>query len=224
MGINCFSMHLRGYAELHNAILETPAWIGQELFGLRDPPPSKTLPKTHLDEVPTDGRVNIDLHGYFCWSGDRTRQPWSIDQVVKWFEFTPESVAKYPIPTGHYVAAHLRQGDFKRYLQRTCIINRASYERALRTYGFNPDQAVWVSEESGNPMPQDFLTLMRARVLFLSNSSFSYWAGLLGGQRCFAPLCEDKTGWVDCEFEEGHRYVRKWKRPDAGVVSGNASF
>jgi len=206
----------RAYAERHKAILETPEWIGQYLFGLADPPPSRKLPRTSTDEAPADGRVNIDLFGYFGFSGDLARQPWSIKQVRAWFTFTRLAMEAYPIPQGDYVAVHLRRGDFKRFLKRTCIVKRSAYEKALRQNGFDPQHAVWVSEEGGNPMPQDFLTLMRAKVLFLSNSSFSYWAGLLGGQRCFAPLCEDCTGWVNCEFDEGLRYVRKWAHRRGG--------
>lgn len=202
----------RGYAERHNAILETPPWIGQELFDLDDRLPSRKLPRTAEDDIPPDGQVNVDLFGYFIWSGNLRRQPWTVANVRQWFAFTRGAMARFPVPCGDYVAVHLRRGDFKKYLKRTCIIRRAAYERALREHGFDPRQAIWVSEESGNPMPQDFLTLVRAKTLFMSNSTFSYWAGLLGGQRCFAPLCEDRTGWIDCDFAEGHRYIRKWTR------------
>ncbi len=87
----------RGYAQKHRARLEKPAWIGQELFALNDPRPNKRLPKTQLDEVPDDGRINIDLNGYFCWSGNHSRYPWTVEEVRNWFRFTTEAMAKYTV-------------------------------------------------------------------------------------------------------------------------------
>jgi FkbM family methyltransferase len=67
---------LKIYAEQHNLNVETPSWIGQYLFGHKDPPISQQLPKfkERIDRVELSlSRVlnsptplkNVDLWGYF---------------------------------------------------------------------------------------------------------------------------------------------------------------
>jgi hypothetical protein len=50
----------------------------------------------------------------------------------------------------------------------------------------------------------DFFSVMHADVVLRANSTFSWWAALLGRCRVFSPLVEDRTGYQTVEFVEGN--------------------
>lgn len=65
---------LRHYARRHGLAVQTPAWIGQELFGCADPPIARSLPviyepgwdvQSALMTRPHPAMQNVDLWGYF---------------------------------------------------------------------------------------------------------------------------------------------------------------
>ena len=65
--------YLRLYAASRDAKVETPDWMGRDIFGLDDPLPSKQLPHLFENQFdfssrpthPSDHPANVDLWGYF---------------------------------------------------------------------------------------------------------------------------------------------------------------
>jgi len=201
----------RKYAELHDAVLETPSWIGQRLFFIEDPPISQPLPRMPLDHLPW-GRTSVDLFGYFQYQEavDALR----VDELRRWFAFRPEWTSLFPKSRPDYIAAHLRRGDYLGLKHVFAVVSEQSYLDACVRHGLDPAALVWVGEELHTPNPEldeqgldflaDFLTLMNADVVLRANSTFSWWAGLLGEGRVFSPLVEDRTGDQDVAFVEGN--------------------
>jgi len=208
----------RAMADRFDAVLQTPPWVGQRLFGLDDPAIDVTLPTLAVDEIP-DG-PNVDLHGYF--------------QHARHLQFLSEARLKsmyslLPVWKDHprcrpHVAAHLRRGDYaSRFADIYCIVSRQSYLRACERYGLDVEKMVWYSEESqacGDPAPEglgflpDFLEMMDAEVLLRANSTFSWWAGLLGNARVYSPLVGSLSGPHDVDFVEGNWPRMVWHQDD----------
>ncbi len=201
----------RKYAELHGARLETPAWVGQRLFYIDDPPISSPLPKMPLDHLPW-GRANVDLFGFFQFQ--QAVDHLSVSELRRWFTFRPELVALFERPNPYYIAANLRRGDYLELEHIFAIVTKQSYVNACAKYGLDVGAMVWVCEESRphNPVYDDrnlgfladFFTVMYADVVLRANSTFSWWAALLGHCRVFSPLVEDRTGYQTVEFVEGN--------------------
>lgn len=202
----------KGYARKVGAVLETPAWIGQQIFEIDDPKPSKNVPSTQMDEVPQDGRDTINLHGYYQHS--QAFELYNLDDLRSWFKFRPwvfEELHDYkPV----HLAAHVRRGDYATtYLNAFCVVDEASYRTAMVKFGFRPEYANWISDATPNTFKRpglewllDFWTLCWAENLFRANSTFSWWAGTLGShKRIFAPVIEGKRGFQsNIMFTEGN--------------------
>lgn len=205
----------RTYAEHVGAILETPPWIGQELFGLHDPPISCMLPQRHESEVPSrpDNWVaGVDLLGWF--QIDRLLASVSQSAVRRWFTLQPRWQNWFPKKRLYYAACHLRQGDFSTDAGNYCIISRASYVRAIRQFVPHDCCTLWVEEDSpevceGLPpelafLP-DFMTLWRADILLRANSTFSWWAGELGQHfAIYSPVVAGRHGPCEVQFVLGN--------------------
>ncbi|QEH38559.1 hypothetical protein OJF2_71620 [Aquisphaera giovannonii] len=201
----------RKYAELHGARLETPAWIGQRLFGIDDPPLSRTLPRAAFDELPW-GRVDVDLFGFFQYQDAVGRL--STAELRRWYAFRPEWTSLFEPPRPYYIAANLRRGDYLDLQEVFAIVTKPSYLDACRRFGLDVDALIWVCEELRPPMPAfdgpglgflaDFFAVMNADVVLRANSTFSWWAALLGEGRVFSPVVEDRTGYQTVEFVEGN--------------------
>jgi len=199
----------RAMADRFGATLQTPPWIGQRLFGISDPPIDVALPRLEVDEIPEE--PNVDLHGYFQRA--RHLQFLSASRLKSMFTFLPAWTERFP-KDGSYVAAHLRRGDYaNRFAEVYCIVSRESYVRACERFGFDPGTIVWYAEESqqrsdldaeGLGFLPDFFGMMKADVLLRANSTFSWWAGVLGSARVFSPLVSAETGHQDVEFVEGN--------------------
>jgi hypothetical protein len=202
----------RGYAESVGATLETPWWVGQALFGLTDPLPSKRLPSIGLDEHP-NGRVNIDLYGYFQQS--QFYKHYTLTKLREWFKFRELWVDQFPKPTKPYVALHIRRGDYLTTFSHVfCTIGIGAYHKAMVNAGYDPDKAINVREDRpvNYPLPglefiADFFTLYNADVLFRANSTFSWWAATLGhcGENIYSPVVEGLQGQkADVPFIRGN--------------------
>ena len=201
----------RKFAELHGARLETPAWIGQQLFHIDDPPISRPLPRMPLDHLPW-GRVDVDLFGFFQFQ--EAVDQLSVGELRRWFAFRPEWTSLFERPRPYYIAANLRRGDYRDYQHIFAIVTKQSYLNACERFGLDPGALVWVCEEMRQPNPvlddrgfgflTDFFTVMHADVALRANSTFSWWAALLGDCRTFSPLVEDRTGYQTVEFVEGN--------------------
>lgn len=196
----------KAYARAHDAILETPEWIGQQLFQLSDPPISRQLPQNkEMDKIKW-GKTNIDLLGHFQFQ--KAIDLYSKADVQCWFNFKPEIQGKYRKHSEKAVA-HLRRTDYLKFKNVYCIVSEQSYVDAFLKLGIDPDQAVWVSDEnqkSTDPLKflEDFFTMMDADILLRSNSTFSWWAGALGTCDVYSPLVNDKVGDQTVNFVKGN--------------------
>lgn len=202
----------KGYARKVGATLETNPWIGQMLFkGISDPPLSKQLPQLEIDDVPRDNRTNVCFYGYFQHS--EAFDLYTLSDLREWFTFNDwvlDELKDYePVP----VAAHLRRGDYTTtYLESFAVIGVKAYEDAFVAQGFDSRHVTWVREDKPHVFKRpglewliDFVTLLRADVLFRANSTFSWWAGTLGNHKVYSPVVEGKRGYQDTvPFVEGN--------------------
>lgn len=189
----------RAYAEKVGAELQTTPWIGQKIFRLSDPPIERQLPDRYdMDLEKWDGETDINLTG---WGLHQKCLIYSRSQVREWFTFQTrieEAVARIP---HHELAAHLRHGDFVT-MEDYVAISRTSYMKACRDFNLPVQNLIFVSEDRPAIIPvleqggigflADFVRLMRAKVLLRANSTFSFWAGILGeNERIFAPKLDE---------------------------------
>ena len=113
------------YAKLAGCAIETPDWIGRDLFGCDTPLPSNTLPR--LSDAEFDANtalltggalaVNVDLHGYFCfhtkyWKPFQQHFRGALQlrpEVEQWLDkaYNTLDTKKRTV-----VAIHIRHGDF----------------------------------------------------------------------------------------------------------------
>lgn len=188
----------RKRAELNGWSLMTPAWVGERIFDI----PIALRGITPYETFQGYGQQQSDLI--------YTRR-----DVLNWLRLKPDIQSKLDtfVPQGEIVA-HIRRGDYGGYGIYP-LVSRDSYLRAAEHYGFNPADVVFVSEEEPLTHPDftgelsflpDFYRMMRAKVLFRANSSFSYWASVLGEALTFCPCIKDKPNAVesDCDFDWGN--------------------
>jgi len=202
----------KGYAESVGATLETPWWAGQALFDINDPPISKHLPSLNIDEHP-NGRVNIDLYGYFQRSD--FYKSYTLTKLRQWFKVSQFWHDKFPKPDHHTVALHIRRGDYLTTFSHIfCAIGIEAYRKAMVDAGYDLDKAIQVREDRPThyPLPglefmTDFMALYNADVLFRANSTFSWWAATLGhcGENVYSPVVEGLNGQkADVPFIKGN--------------------
>jgi hypothetical protein len=186
--------HARKRAELEGATLCTPPWIGERIFD---------IPEACRDQ---DGE---HIGGY---AQNQESLIYSRRDVLNWLRIRPEIQAKLDtfVPQGEIVA-HVRRGDYKD-LQYP-LVSLSSYYRAAANLGF--EKLAIVSEEAPLTHPDftgdlgflpDFYRLLKAKVLFRANSSFSWWAGTLSEAQVYAPVIDGTPGGVesDCDFVAGN--------------------
>ena len=207
----------RTYAERLGALLETPNWLGQFLFGLRDAPLSRCLKVLHETELngvdPANWQTNVDLFGYF--QNKHTAPHLSRRKLREWYSVTDEIRKMFPKPPEPYAVCHIRQGDYiTTYNSNFCIIDKVCYERALEKYPPNMP-VVWVEENKSVPSPNlpheiswlgDWMTIFNADIVFRGNSTFSWWAATIGhATKIFSPLVCDSVGHNNTiEFTPGN--------------------
>ncbi|MEG4232671.1 FkbM family methyltransferase [Microcoleus sp. Pol11C3] len=120
---------LRTYAREHNLRVETPAWIGQYLFGHHDAPISQPLPLVGEQAQPyklSESAIlnarepfkNVDFHGYFQFHTQYYAQHKEYFQSL--FKPLPEVAAKVIEALDRLrskgktiVGLHLRRGDYR---------------------------------------------------------------------------------------------------------------
>lgn len=115
---------LQVYARRHRLCVQTPAWLGQSLFGFDDPPVAPALPLLidDTDDAPFLDKLtrpvrNVDLYGYCQY---HTRHFAPAEREVFRSLFTPAPHIGDPIDTaierlregGTLIAIHLRRGDY----------------------------------------------------------------------------------------------------------------
>jgi hypothetical protein len=199
----------RAYAETYGATLLTPDWIGQKIFVLSNKSLSLDLPYSGFDEIP-NGRTNIILNGYFQFQ--EAINFMSRSKLRTWFQLRSEW--KHRFTTHLPIAAHVRRGDYVGLGNIFCLVSEASYIAACKNYNLDVNNVNWVQEgrrtisqdllSFGLSFMEDFALLMNAQILLRANSSFSWWAAVLGSGRVFSPMVEDRVGMQDIDFVEGN--------------------
>lgn len=215
----CF---MRGYAERYGFELHTSNWVGRKIFANANEPlvTEKTahFPQTVIDShtrEPLDryfGRSEIDINVYaqsqVYLDGFQTRK-----KIREWLRLKPEYEA-LSIPHNQTIA-HLRRGDYvdhASFCHSYCEVSDQSYEDAMDDFkiprpmvkvyeGWRPTPTNVPPELSWLP---DFLLMRDAPYLLRANSTFSYFAGVLGYGKVYSPLVEDKAGLWDVKFCEGN--------------------
>lgn len=178
--------YARALCERNGYELRTEPWIGEQIFTLDG----------HRAARPT-GHEDIVIDEYRQAQNDLI---YTRADCRRWFRLKPEmeDFLRHIQPLMPHV--HLRRGDY--WSAGYPIISYRSAERAMAQYGI---EEAYVAVSDDNPgrdlqftgslsMIPDFIRLMRAPILFRANSSFSYWAAVLGNGRVFSPIITGLTG------------------------------
>jgi hypothetical protein len=187
--------HTRAVCEQNGYTLATPEWVGERIF-----------------EIPEARRAHLPDLVFSGYNQDDASLVYSRRWILNTLRLRPEIQAKLDtfVPQGEIVA-HVRRGDYKD-LQYP-LVSLSSYYRAAANLGF--EKLAIVSEEAPLTHPDftgdlgflpDFYRLLKAKVLFRANSSFSWWAGTLSEAQVYAPVIDGKPGGVesDCDFVAGN--------------------
>jgi hypothetical protein len=198
----------RAYAEKFGCQLQTNRWMGQKVFQIGDPPIEKPLPVREEHEIDKwMGETDIRITG---WAQHQRALLYSRADARRWFTFRPE-ILELLKPVPHFpIAAHLRRGDFVGH-NNFITISKTSYLEACDRFGVDRRELKFICEEyplllhgfepsekdhtrgtddsvTGLGFLPDFYALMQADILFRSNSTFGYWAAVLGNaKRIFSP-------------------------------------
>lgn len=213
------------FAQQHGMEFQCNEWIGERVFTLPDyKRPWVGAALNRVNEITvfepcldlSQPRYNDrEFRGY---AQCQRAIIYTKRQAQSWLKLRPEIEAACIAASPNLdkelpILCHLRRGDYAGYGYP--IVSSRSYERAVLTYGLNPEWAGYVSEE--NPtrrgdLPQDldfmsdFYRLMRARTILRANSSFSWLAALLGEGLVLSPIVEGLEGGKehDCAFVAGN--------------------
>jgi hypothetical protein len=199
----------RAYAEKYDCILQTPSWIGQHLFNIKDSPIIHKLPSFNCEKQIPNGQINIDLFGYFQNSQCLSLMTRSWLKSI--FKFKEEWEQKFVKELN--IVGHLRRGDYLKFDKVYCIIKESSLYKACEKFNLNKEDMTIILEDdkkfysSVPPELQflpDFMLMKNAKILLRSNSTYSWWAGVLGNGMVFSPIVDDKVGWNDVNYVEGN--------------------
>lgn len=222
-GNQCFLyMAAKAYALRYGCDLHCSDWIGRKIFVNATEPfvTNRELPQTLLDSDAVNrglamdrffGRTDIDLRLY--GQHQIYLDLYTRKQCREWLQLRPEYEA---LSKPHnQTVAHLRRGDFvdnQSFSRWYCEVSEQSYEDAMDDFKI-PRPMVKV-QEGWRPPPDnlpselswlaDFLFMRDAPHLLRANSTFSFWAGVLGHGKVYSPLVEDKAGLWDVRFVEGN--------------------
>jgi len=171
-------------AETSGRELRTHPWSGQVMFEIDDPPITggeEILPENYRQ--------------------DQESLIYTREDCRRWFKFRPELVQSFNKPVEDFVA-HYRAGD---YLDIGYpVISKRAIQREVMCYGYPP--AVIIEESPERNFMEDFWLMTQAEVLFRANSSFSYWAAVLGTGEVYSPVIDGLAGGIHdkVDFVEGN--------------------
>lgn len=178
-------------------------WIGEEIFGLKLGRFGERFPDRlrNEDTLDPNGEADVEFRGYcqnqksLIYTRSEAREWFKITQPYK--ERLADHLRGLPVVLWHY-----RDGDFRGY--NYPVVGLRSFVNATRELLPGCESYGIVSEEIPRKAPSlpdqlaflpDFYRLMNAPILFRSNSSFSYWAAVLGDRNTiFAPIIEGLEG------------------------------
>lgn len=197
-GNNCFQYaRARAVAESRGEPLSYSPWIGQKIFDLPEP---------------AEDAVDSEIMVGYCQ--DQASLIYTRTQAKAWLRFRPEIQDKLSkLPTWNIVA-HRRAGDYESLGYP--VVSVKSYMDAAREHGIETSSMIFCSEENYRmyccppDLPDeisflsDFYRMMQAKVLFRGNSSFSWWASVLGNAETFSPRIDGLSGHCHARFERGN--------------------
>lgn len=207
----------KAYAESIGEQLRTNEWIGQKLFDINDPLcVADYLPQVTENNIPVfqNRFTNIEPIGYF--QHEFFLNYYSRKWCLETFKFNDNILEAFRPPRQHYIACHLRVGDYaKQFDHIYCIVEKENYVRQAAQLGYSEDEIIWISEESPHFQDSlatepawltDFLIMKHADILLRANSTFSWWAGTLNEKgKVYSPVVENKVGSQnDIEFVDGN--------------------
>lgn len=192
-------------AEQAGAVVQTPPWIGEELFQLKDERITHPVPRMRPQEVGLAWEGVAALPPFFDIP-HRILDPMitraNVQRIFRWQERFTRNGDCHPL-----VAVHVRRGDY--LTDGFPIVCEDDLLAEVVRFGFNPAAVWWVSEdrprrggEPGNPeFLVDFFVLMNARNVFVyPRSTFSQLAALLGNGNIYMPYGY-RNGHTPCRFE-----------------------
>lgn len=210
------------YAEETRSVLEIPKdWIGRLIFeeAEKEEKIKKSLinfPEEDLLELGNYGITNIDIVGFFQHPMFYKRI--SLTKCREWLKVKSKWEIKFRKKKPYYIALHLRRGDFLTQHWSYPVIQEGNYLRELYERGYDPNDAIWISDACPNldsecsslgiPFLPDFMELINADVLFRGPSTFSFWAGVIGCNKMYSPSADfpnyGRVGFInDVEFKLG---------------------
>lgn len=193
--------HAKAFCEQNGYELHTEEWVGEHIFTL-----DNWIPR------PVTGTEDIVIDGY-CQNQESLI--YSRADCRRWFELkrgVKAELEAFQFPQSTYV--HLRRGDYKSSSGYP-LVSLSSAVRAMNEFGLgceyrtaSDDSPLELSTFTGElSFLPDFYRLMKAPILFRSNSSFSFWAGVLSHGRIFSPIITGLAGGVEHDnvpFVEGN--------------------
>ena len=202
----------RAYAERYDLELRINNWYGRYLWQVDDPPVKELFPLRSENDLEY-GEANFN---YTSYSQIQRCMIYSRDDAHRWFKWDPdiEGLLRTALPR-EPLLAHRRLGD---YVGVFDIISEKSYYDACDEYKLDKTQLQFLS---GPGMPcvaglptevahflPDFWRMMHCDVLLRGNSTFSWWAAVLGTCDVYAPLLSSAVaagnGEVDVRFVKGN--------------------
>lgn len=166
-----------------------------------------------------DGSYNVTLTGQRQHQEELT---YTRSDAKRWFKLRPEMEDLVKNVPSMEVVANLRRGDYTYACNPFVVISEQSYLDACDQHGIDKGKVYFLNGESHYRVPEvpvesewvhlnaeqqgkvganmrlDFLPdlalMMRAKVLLRSNSTFAWWAAVLGdNERVFSPDIRDIT-------------------------------
>lgn len=189
----------RALCEQNGWALRTEPWEGEAVFTLDGAVHARP-----------DGSEDIVIDGY-CQ--DQASLIYSRADCRRWFQIKQSVLARLVDHSTYWPHAHFRRGDYAG--AGYPLISRKAVDAAVAEHQFPGElrknmlpgrEYIAVSDEHPTTDPEftgelaflpDFYRLMRAPVLYRANSSFSYWAAVLGRGKVFSPVITGLTGGVE---------------------------
>jgi hypothetical protein len=183
--------HAKALSEQEGVELITPPWEGNFIFG---------IPESRKRQA---GDVEVGEYRQQQKDLIYTRQ-----QVREWLCVRKELLDATEFIWGNQpeVMAHRRVGDYIGYGYP--VVSAESYEKAIFGRGYEAFGVV--SDESPRTCAgmsgdlafiPDFISLLKAKILFRGNSTFSWWAATLGDSLVYSPVVDGLEGGKEHDVE-----------------------
>ena len=208
----CQYAFAKAYAKQYGCKLETDDWVGRKIFEINDDLINRDFSQNRKSELSINfGEKNFEVYGY-CQH--QNCMIYTKKQAQSWFKIQKKwlDILEEIVPTNELVA-HQRLGDYEGY--GYCVVKKESYLDACDKFGLDKNKLVFVTEENpiiheefekaGIGFLPDFYRLIKAKTLLRGNSTFSWWAAVLGNaNKVYSPVIDGKISWQDIDFVEGN--------------------